>query len=161
MLVKDQAKADAGDVRAAYWPEGRFPVDPEKIAHAMGLHVDRAPLARGISGMLKVRKDEASRIFVDPDDVPQRQTFTIAHELGHYYERTSRGFVHFNFIDQRGGGYDAHEFYADEFASNLLMPEDEVRRQYRAGAGMAVMANHFGVSLAAVQVRLRRLGLTR
>ena len=158
MLVKDQAALDAQEVLDAYWANG-FPVDPVRIAEAMGMTVHAADLADNISGMLRVEVDEAPEIFTHIDDVPQRRAFTVAHELGHYYERTQRGDRDFNFIDRRGGTYDVHEFYADEFAGNLLMPADEVRRALGQGMRLARLAQHFGVSLPAMKLRLRRLGL--
>lgn len=159
MLVKDKAKLDAQDVLKGYWSAVRFPVDPERIARSMGIEVSRVVLSSEISGMLQVEPDVTPQIYVDWSDVDQRQRFTIAHEIGHYYERTSRGARDFNFIDRRGGEYDVHEFYADEFAANLLMPEDEVRRLHRGGHGIAEMAAHFGVSMPAMRMRSKRLNL--
>lgn len=158
MLVKDKARADAQDVLDTYWSAG-FPVDAERIARAMGMLVERRHLEDGISGMLRVEPHQAPEVFIDGGDVPQRQQFTIAHEIGHFYERTSRDETDFNFIDRRGAEYDVHEFYADEFAGNLLMPAAEVERVHHAGMRLARMAQHFGVSLPAVKMRLRRLNL--
>ncbi|MCL2464648.1 MAG: ImmA/IrrE family metallo-endopeptidase [Micrococcales bacterium] len=158
LLVKDKAAKDAEEVRAAYSDPG-FPVDPEQVARAMGMVVEPTMLVTDISGMLQVNPGVPPRIYVDYSDVPQRQRFTVAHEIGHYYEHTSRGQDDFNFIDKRGGPYDVHEAYADEFAGNLLMPAPEVDQLHRRGAGLATMARHFDVSLSAMQVRLKRLGL--
>lgn len=158
VLVKDKAATDAADVLAAHGRRA-FPIDVEAIARSLGLRVTRTQLRQGISGMLQVDPDATPQIYVDVEDVRPRQRFTIAHELGHYYERTTRGEADFNFIDRRGGRYDIHEFYADEFAGNLLMPIDEVTRQVEQGASLAAMVAHFGVSLPALHTRLRRLGL--
>lgn len=158
MLVKDKAAQDAADVLEGYWAND-FPVDPERIALAMGMTVERLPLQDGVSGMLRVEPHAAPEVFIDSAEVPQRQRFTIAHEIGHYYERTQSGERDFNFIDQRGAGYDVHEFYADEFAGNLLMPAWKVQEMHGEGAGLAVMASAFGVSLPAMRQRLKRLGL--
>lgn len=157
MLIKEKAEQDAAEILATYWGD-EFPVDPERIARRMGLLVDRRMLRPGTSGILQVDPSSTPRIYVDADDVPQRQSFTIAHELGHFYERTSNGEADFNFIDRRGGKYNVHEFYADEFAANLLMPSRAVHRLKRDGASLARMARHFGVSFPAMTIRLRRLG---
>lgn len=157
MLIWQQARQDARDVLSAYWHEEAYPVDPERVAEAMGMVVDRRPVAREVSGMLHVAPDEPPVIYVDDHDVWQRQQFTIAHEIGHYYERVNFGEQNFNFIDRRGGPYDGHEFYADEFAGNLLMPEEEVKRQVNSGRGTAQIAHHFDVSLPAITMRIRRL----
>lgn len=159
MLVRDKAREDAEAVLRAYG-DLRFPIDPERIAKRMGMYVDRRPLGKDISGMLRVEPDFAPQIYIDEADTSQRQRFTIAHEIGHYYERTLNGEGDFNFIDRRGGRYDVHEFYADEFAGNLLMPEAEVRRMDETSVSIAELAARFGVSLPAIRMRLKRLGPT-
>ncbi len=160
MLVKDKAAADAAEVLETYWAPGRFPVDASRIAHRMGMSVELRRLREGISGMLRVEPWAVPEIFVDTTDVEPRQRFTIAHEIGHYVERTSSGANDFNFVDKRGGQYDVHEFYADEFAANLLMPADEIERMRGKGAGLVRLAGYFGVSLPAMKLRLRRLGIS-
>lgn len=155
-LVKDQARLDASDVLDRTWAAG-FPVDPERIAFQLDIIVTRLPLKDGISGMLKAEPD-FTEIFVNSTDTPARQRFTIAHEIGHYIERTSRGNFDFNFIDYRDNrNYDLHEFYADEFAGALLMPTQELRRLVEEGKPPAVIAAHFGVSVPAVLQRVKRL----
>ena len=158
MQVKDKARRDAEDVRDGYWLLG-FPVDPERIASSMGIIVERLPLEEGISGMIRVEPGMDPVVYLNENEVIQRQRFTLAHEIGHYYERTDSGDTDFNFIDHRGAGYDLHEFYADEFAGALLMPEAEFRRLQASDIGLAGMARHFGVSIAAIQKRRQRLDL--
>jgi len=48
------------------------------------------------------------------------------------------------------------EFYADEFAGELLMPEDEFRDIHNQG-GDAFAARHFGVTPSAAAKRNQRL----
>lgn len=158
-LVKDQARDAAVQVLADTWSAG-IPVDPERIAaHFPNVTVTRLPLENGISGMLRVEPDYAE-IYVNSADSPERQRFTIAHELGHYIERTSRGVMDFNVIDYRDTDpdkYDLHEFYADEFAGNLLMPTAEVRRALDEGIPLPLFAARFRVSLPAARRRISRV----
>ena len=157
MLVKDKARQDAAEALEATWTAG-FPVDPARVASQLGIAVHYLPLEDGISGMLQVEPGFDAEIYVNENDTQQRQRFTIAHELGHYYERAARGMAGANFIDKREPGkYDLHEFYADEFAGALLMPKDEIDRLQAEQASPAKMATYFGVSLAAMQKRLERL----
>lgn len=159
MLVTEKAKLDAEEVRSATWASG-FPVDPERIATSLGIVVRRHPLDDEVSGILRVEPDADPEIFVRESDSHLRQKFTIAHEIGHYVERTNSGEVDFNFMEQRGMEYDLHEFYADEFAGNLLMPTKEVQRLVDEGYSAVRMMKHFGLSLPAIRMRLKRLGLS-
>lgn len=161
MLVKDKARNDAARVLRDTWLVAP-PVDPERIAaHFPNMRITRLPLESGISGMLQVEGDFAE-IFVNSADSPERQRFTIAHEIGHYFERTSRGVIDFNVIDYRSTkaeNYDLHEFYADEFAGHLLMPETELRRVLAEGMPLPLIAAHFQVSLPAARQRMKRMEL--
>lgn len=156
-LVIDQAKQDAEDTAREFSRPGIFPVDVADIAAAMGLRVEYTFLRDGVSGMLRSRPPEVPVIYVDATENAARQRFTIAHELGHYVERINQGQNDFAFIDERSTKYDLHEFYADEFAGNLLMPESEIRRLQSRGRSHIEMAAHFGVSPAALNTRLNRL----
>jgi Zn-dependent peptidase ImmA (M78 family) len=117
--------------------------------------------------MVSARSDHgqglAAAIAVEARDAAVRQAFTCAHELGHYVERSERGgdpTQPFAFVDRRTSASDIHEFYANEFAGNLLMPQEEVRRQIEENRLSAIeLAGYFGVSLPAMSVRLRRLNL--
>lgn len=156
-LVIDRAREAAeATVRDFYGP-GRFPVDVARIAEGMGVRVEYSFLRDGVSGMIRSRPPEVPVIYVDASENEARQRFTIAHELGHYVERINQGQSDFAFIDERGTKYDLHEFYADEFAGNMLMPEDEIQRLQRDQRSNVEMAAHFGVSPAAMTTRLKRL----
>lgn len=158
MLVKDKARSDAQAVLRDTWTLGA-PVDPKRIADNLGITVRYLPLEQNVSGMLRV-EDDFAEIYVNSNDVPTRQRFTIAHELGHYIERTSQGKTDFNFIDYRSGDvYDLHEFYADEFAGALLMPATELQARRESETPLPLIARHFGVSVAALQKRIERLEL--
>lgn len=83
-----------------------------------------------------------------------RQRFDVAHELGHLV-------MHH---DAEPGGKVAED-QANRFASELLMPADEIASllpQSTAGKAWAVLADlkeHWGVSLAALLYRARALGV--
>ncbi|GMA33542.1 ImmA/IrrE family metallo-endopeptidase [Litorihabitans aurantiacus] len=158
MLVKDKARQDAREVLDETWSAG-YPVDPERIATHLGIIVRRTYLEDGVSGLLRVEPGRDAEIFVSATDTEQRQRFTIAHELGHYWERTSRGDTDFNIVERRGGKYDLHEFYADEFAGALLMPEHQVRDLVNGGAGLARLVREFDLSVPAVRKRLDNLAI--
>ncbi|MCV7154340.1 ImmA/IrrE family metallo-endopeptidase [Mycolicibacterium pyrenivorans] len=156
-LVVDRAKSDAEATARDFSKPGLFPVNVEGVAERMGVRIEFAYLRDGVSGMIRSRPPEVPVIYVDATENEARQRFTIAHELGHYVERINQGQEDFAFIDERGTKYDLHEFYADEFAGNLLMPADEIARMQRRGMTNLELAAYFGVSPAALNMRLKRL----
>ncbi|WP_182359588.1 ImmA/IrrE family metallo-endopeptidase [Tomitella gaofuii] len=160
MLIKDAARQAAEAALDTYLPR-KFPVDPFSIAREMDIDVQFAPLDDDTSGMIISEEGKRPRILLEITDAPTRQRFTCAHEIGHYVERTNRINAprKFAFVDRRVPRHrDAHEFYADEFAGNLLMPANEVIRMADEGVHPIAMAEHFDVSLPAMRVRLKILG---
>ena len=60
------------------------PVVPREIAEAYGLSVEVIDLPDDMKRVAGFIDFDADRIFVSSSDHYNRQTFTIAHELGHY-----------------------------------------------------------------------------
>jgi predicted transcriptional regulator len=87
-----------------------------------------------------------------------RQRFSLAHELFHIINHTTKEWL------QPGDGYlsahDSGEKLADYFAGCLLMPKRYVKSLSGHGFTATQLANTFGVSVRAVQVRLAQLGVT-
>lgn len=158
MLVKDAAKQAAMKTLAEHW-DLEFPVDPVAIAQAKGLEVRFAELKNKISGAIVVEIGKTPQILVEARENYGRQMFTVAHELGHYAEREDAGDHEYSFVESRGRKYDLHEFYADEFAGNLLMPEAEFKAQYKRLKSINMVAAFFAVSPSAVEKRAERLGV--
>lgn len=134
---------------------------PRELCKRLGINVYEVNLPDGSSGMIVKRGGEDAEIFVEANDPPVRRKFTLAHELGHYMERALVHDDDFSFRERRGMDYDLHEFFADEFAGALLMPEDEFLRLMDSGATNTGLAAHFDVSLSAVEKRRARLMKTR
>ncbi|RAX15987.1 ImmA/IrrE family metallo-endopeptidase [Pseudarthrobacter sp. AG30] len=160
-LIKDKARADADRILDEFWSPSLFPVDPAQIALKMGLRVYQADLDPGTSGMILKLAGEPAEIYFASGESAQRQNFTCAHELGHFVERQyrERPDDEFEFVDRRNGAVNAHEFYANEFAGNLLMPADDMRSEVWFGASDADLARRYGVSQHAVRVRRMKLGI--
>lgn len=166
-----------------YW-DNKFPVDPNSIAVKMGIEVYFAPIPGGLAGtILKTRKEETPKIFVDNNASTSRKRFTIAHELGHCVERFRDSDSPnqkipgcFGFSDEsmvsdekilggimpigsRTPDQSPRELFADYFACCLLMPENEVQRFVGLGVNIDDVATHFGVSAATMRNRLNDLGI--
>lgn len=156
MLVKDAAREDAKSALDQYW-NGTLPVDPFYIAQRMGIEVRVTSMRADLSGAI-VAEGGAVTILVDSSDNYGRQSFTCAHELGHYFERQRKGDKEFSFKEFRHSGkYDLHEFYADEFAANLLMPEVAFRHVVKRFGSDNLVAAQFAVSPGAVRKRREKL----
>ena len=112
------------------------------------------------------------RIYVNAVEAqrsPGRKNFTIAHELGHWHlhhDASELGQGRFCRSDDVGGDARALreaiqlEREANRFAAALLMPEPLVRQcAADLRLNVRVLAARFGVSVAAMQVRLETLRL--
>jgi Zn-dependent peptidase ImmA (M78 family) len=158
------------------------PVDVDHLAeehlgldvqeHADLLAIPDAPALEAgttLSGLLFPQQRRIWVNAVEAQRAPGRRRFTIAHELGHWQlHREAGGNAHARFCrtDEVGGSADelrrarAIEREANRFAAALLMPPDLVRAQARElRLNVAVMAQRFGVSGIAMQVRLEVLSL--
>lgn len=178
-----KAKLWSGRLLSEYW-DGKTPVDPNSIAVKMGIEVYFAPIPGGLAGaILKTRKEETPKIFVDNNASTSRKRFTIAHEIGHYVERFSDSGSpnqqipgYFGFSDESmvsdekilagrrptdSGTPDQspRELFADCFAHSLLMPENEIQRFVGLGVNIDDVATYFGVSAATMRNRLNDLGI--
>jgi antirestriction protein ArdC len=160
---------------------GGLPVDPRAIAEEHdGLDVQEhanpweltevnpRDVTGEVSGLLV---PAMRRIIVNATEAarsPARVRFTIAHELGHWHlhRRSGRAQTRFCREDQVGGtraelqSSKRIEAEANRFAAELLMPRELVRAEAeRARLSVPALAKRFGVSAAAMQVRLEVLEL--
>jgi Zn-dependent peptidase ImmA (M78 family) len=112
------------------------------------LEIDNLPT----SGVSKWHKGQWV-IAVNGREPWQRQRFTVAHELGHFIASTTedRLLAHANDRAVR------REQLADYFAGCLLMPTVHLRRLVAQGYGIEDLADLFGVSVRAVEVRLNQV----
>jgi Zn-dependent peptidase ImmA (M78 family) len=162
-----QAKADE---LLATRPVEELPVNVRAIAKGLGIAVELADFGEEVSGVL-VRTDGASMIGVNWLHHPNRQRFTIAHEIGHYCLHEGGTFIDkgvtARFRDQASGsGTSLEEHEANLFAATLLMPAEMVQKaaELRPFAlddedALKRFADQFGVSAQAMLIRLQEIGL--
>ncbi|AZF22276.1 ImmA/IrrE family metallo-endopeptidase [Pseudomonas sp. R3-52-08] len=154
----------ADDVLRAHW-DGRLPVNPKAIAEAMGIEVkaltpfDPQTWKPSESGHYSFRNGRPL-ITYNFIDAPVRQRFTIAHEVGHHVHGdldaprdTSEQFS--------ARSRDPKEVAANRFAAALLMPAALVKHMVleQRVTDIAKLAGAFGVSTAAMEFRLKAIGL--
>lgn len=163
-LVWRDAREQARQVLDDLWDQ-TLPVDIIAISRAAGVTPYQRDLPGSMSGMLIKRRGEDARSYIARTDPEVRKRFTCAHELGHYRERQMAGDAEYgfedSFVDTREGirrpDYFPHEFFADEFAGAVLMPETMILKYKHEGMPVERMAEVFGVSVSAVRRRLAAL----
>jgi Zn-dependent peptidase ImmA (M78 family) len=166
-VISSNPERDAQQILETVWlreqDEIRLPVDPFAIAKRLGITVYLSMLADGVSGMLVKRAAyDDPEIHLNAGDHRNRQRFTCAHELGHYVKRSATGNPDeiWEYVDRRdtlaSQGNDPDEVYANQFAANLLMPRDLVKK-LKDELGVAALAYEFGVSADAMKFRLDNL----
>ena len=133
------------------------PVDVVKIAKDWGLAVEYVLRPRGLHGRLIL---ERAVIEVASRDHPNRQRFTLAHELGHYVLEHNPVFT-----DADSHSFEAprgiNESEANYFAAALLMPDEWVRKDWSNLQDAARMADLYQTSPEAMWRRLEELRLIR
>lgn len=147
----------------------RFPLDVAQVAlEAANIFGWSDPISKvqaanikGFEGALfsNGSRDEWLLLYNDTMESPGRIRFTQAHELGHYVlHRTLRESFQCGDSDVLGwpGDETNLETQADDFASYLLMPMDDFRRQTNCDVDLNVLsdcAERYGVSLTAAVLK--------
>lgn len=145
---------------------------PLDLADHLGIRVQFVQHQdKDFAGAIK-KFTEGITIFVNSSHSEKRKLFTIAHELGHF-------FLHFNDLDNGIISYRHAELYANyspeerkkeedanHFAAELLMPKDTFISFFIKNSTqpfdklVSEMAGFFGVSEAAIKIRMSYLDLT-
>ena len=155
-----------------------FPVPLEKIARHLGAQLRFSPLDEELSGMVFV-KDGVPIIGINSLHHPNRQRFTIAHEIAHLCLHrdhiTNNVHVDKDFpvsVLRRDAmaaeGTERLEIQANQFAAALLMPR-KLLAQMMAAAQTDIedeppleeWAKKFKVSKATLEFRIRNLSQER
>ena len=134
------------------------PVDILGLAYSIGIQVEYLALADDTSGFLR-RTGANWLIGVNSMHHPNRQRFTVAHELGHYFLHRDHG----DFVDKalfrKELQSDRREYEANSFASRLLMPADDFKDvSAQFNSNVEQIAKQFGVSIAAAKFRADSIG---
>jgi len=171
--LADQLRGDHGISSA--------PVPIEALAHALGADVRKSPAEDPLSGFLL--RDPNSRravIGVNSKHHPNRQRFTLAHELGHFLlhqgervhvDRSDQAFLLKLRSDEASTGTDVEEIEANLFAAEILMPAALLKADLADNDALDVLdetamekvlkalAKKYLVSTQALTYRLINLGL--
>lgn len=139
------------------------PVKVGELATELGLNVIRAPLEPKISGLIQpsAKAPAQFEIRVNKYEIPERQRFTVAHEIAHFLlHRHDIGSGVVDSIMYRSNLTSRKETEANRLAADIVMPAAAVQRELRRLGGVHVpnvveeMAAIFRVSVPAMKVRL-------
>ncbi|WP_051999990.1 ImmA/IrrE family metallo-endopeptidase [Caenispirillum salinarum] len=145
--------------------QGAAPVDLEGMARDLGIavHYDRE-LPDTISGKIQRIGPGGSgsnfAIHINAKHHPNRQRFTLAHELAHFHMHRDR--IREGVVDNemyRSETLSNHlERQANQYAAAILLPAPLVKAEYQnTGGDVDEMARIFRVSPQAMQIRLDEL----
>lgn len=150
-----------------------MPVPVERVAALVGAKIYYEPFDGQVSGLMHRRPDESTIIGINSSHPTSRQRFSIAHELGHLVLHRDEQFhvdekPPIRFRDQESSlATNSDEIEANQFASELLMPENLVMREIDKlpddidpEDAVRHLADRFRVSEQAMTVRLNRLRVT-
>jgi len=148
----------------------RPPIAVDKIAKKLGILLCPLPADDDISGAI-IRKDHHVVIAVNPAHHMNRQRFTIAHELGHYFfhegleEHVDQNFrVAWRNTDS-SKAVNWFEVEANRFAASLLIPTRFLQNDLNTletldSRTLVLLAKKYIVSPEAMKIRLSQLGIT-
>jgi predicted transcriptional regulator len=104
---------------------------------------------------LVITPDGVLNIFLPEHTSPARDTFTVAHEIGHFVLHHEAGDEEARY---NRSGTDRAEVEANWFAASFLMPKERFVESCETKP-LHMVAREFRVSLAAAEVRARSLGV--
>lgn len=138
-----------------------YPIPIEEIAEANGLNVKYGKFQdETVSGILK-KEDHVGSVYISATEPKYRQSFTIAHELGHFLIHADRegeilyrrDAINLTTEDQEV------ESEANLFAASILMPEEKFIEYWNVAKNESLLGDYFGVSPTAVRLRVKNLEL--
>jgi Zn-dependent peptidase ImmA (M78 family) len=134
------------------------PIDPIKIAQGLGIKVYFAEFNEEsdklVSGFFNSKENA---IYVNKNEFTPRQTFTIAHELGHHQlhrewaESKDYKILYREQLTQKQTDFREQE--ANTFSANLLVPKF-ILNKYKNVATISELATLFVVSEPVIKYRL-------
>lgn len=136
------------------------PIDPLEIANELNIPVKFVKFAEEYDNISGLYYHKDNTIYVNKAERPNRQTFTIAHELGHkilHEEWIKSDSYQVLFREQLvTPSTDPKEQEANCFAANLLVPK-EMLLMYKDIASIEELSTLFMVSKPVIRNRLNML----
>ncbi|MHA4738787.1 ImmA/IrrE family metallo-endopeptidase [Dyadobacter sp. MSC1_007] len=150
----DRAKGEAIGLLQKFGLE-KPPVNPMDIAKHLGVKVSFVEFEKKLNNISGFYDFEEDTIFVNMDEYPLRQTFTIAHELGHriLHAEWAKSSDYKVLLREDNLSNDPKEAEANTFAANLLVPRFMLDK-YWDGLPTTQLSELFAVSVPVIKNRI-------
>lgn len=136
------------------------PIPVLEIAEQNGVNVIFANFGSSSERVAGYCDFRNAKLFVNADDVPRRQSFTISHELGHWVMHRSI------FVDNpetypvlprfsRPSNNGPYEKEANKFAAHLLVPDHLLQPVLNPTVSAVTLADIFFVSRTMMEIRMK------
>lgn len=148
--------------------KNEFPFKIVEFINELGIKVIAGKMDSTFSGAI-CKENSHYKIYINDSHAPTRLMFTLAHELGHFFndkeyldsnneiidpsKQAVRNFLYrknSHPIDLKMRQMDIE---ANKFAAELLMPENEFIKRWSKETTPESVAKFFGVSVEAVKIR--------
>lgn len=166
---KEHIHEFAERVALAFNFEAGEPIEP--IVAALGGHLEYSDLAdvpAGAAAAILVRPDRSFSISLLETTSPQRDRFSIAHELGHFFlhypmvssDADPQTMIATRRVDPSDPNQQRAEWEANWFAAAFLMPAKTFTEKFNElGEDLASVARLFDVSQQSATIRAQSLGI--
>jgi len=131
------------------------PINPITIAKNLGANVVFVEFEKKLNNVSGFYDFEEDTIFVNMDEYPLRQTFTIAHELGHriLHAEWAKSSDYKVLLREDNYSNDPKETEANTFAANLLVPRFMLDK-YWEDLSTTALSELFAVSVPVIKNRI-------
>jgi Zn-dependent peptidase ImmA (M78 family) len=165
--VATSASSDAKSILSGMWTIGLketpVPVDPVRLAHSFGIDVYDDDLSNNVRAAIVKNDQVGPVILIRRRDRRPVKRMRVAIMIGHFVRHTNNlDTSDYNYIELEDTVKIAPNsepwVYAVDFARELLMPSDALRRLQKRGVTVAEMVHTFDVEASEVVARVRALG---
>jgi Zn-dependent peptidase ImmA (M78 family) len=150
----------------------QIPVPIIALARELGLSIyETDGFKKNESGSI-IKESDGFNIYLNITDTPERKRFTIAHEIAHFLLHQDLLLEGEELVDNIKQPIDklnrsklpnltqkekSREIEANQFAAELLMPEDAFKDAWEYAQSVEQVAQKFNVSPSAITIRAKEL----
>ena len=137
MMQRIEIEQRANDILRTYGITEKPFLHIREMCDREAIRIRKAKFSHSMDGAFSVIQNE-KYIFINPEMMKERQNFTKAHELGHYYlnhHLEAGNAIYCNNLHENENDHQhlpRIETEANYFATYFLMPEHMVRKEYQS-----------------------------